>query len=161
MDDREYTTAASDTTQSVAPTVQHPTVPTDQQDQQRKILIGAIVAGVVLLILVVAGIWLLALPSTDTAKIRDIFIIFMALQSLVIGLVLIILIVQLARLTNLLQNEIKPILDSTNETVSNLRGTTTFLSDNMTEPIIKLNEYVAALSQLFSTLGVVRRRPKE
>jgi hypothetical protein len=42
------------------------------------------------------------------------------------GLALTILIIQIARLTNLLENEVKPILNSTNETVSNLRGTTKF-----------------------------------
>jgi hypothetical protein len=106
----------------------------------------------------IASIWALTLPSTDTAKIRDIFIIFMALESLLMMLVLVILIVQIARLINLLQNEIKPILDSTNETVSTLRGTTTFLSDNLVEPVIKLNEYTAGLQQLLSVLGLLRKK---
>ena len=74
-----------------------------------------------------------------TARVRDIFIIFMAFESLIIGVALVILIVQLALLTNLLQNEIKPIIDSTNETVNTVRGTATFLSDNLAEPVIKLN----------------------
>jgi hypothetical protein len=73
----------------------------------------------------------------------------MALESIVIGLALIILIVQIARLINLLQNEIKPIIDSTNETVSTLRGTTHFLSNNLVEPVIKLNEYLAGFQQVF------------
>ena len=72
----------------------------------------------------------------------------MAVEFLFIGLVLIIMVVQLARLINLLQNEVKPILDSTNETVSTLRGTTQFLSDNLTEPVIKLNEYLAGIIQI-------------
>ena len=85
----------------------------------------------------------------------------MALETLFLGFVLVILIVQLARLINLLQNEIKPILDSTNETVSTLRGTATFLSENLTEPIVKLNSYVAALNKLVEALGLgKRRKPK-
>jgi hypothetical protein len=63
-------------------------------------------------------------------------------------------------LTNLLQNEIKPILDSTNETVSTLRGTTQFVSEHLSEPIIKLNEYVAALQKLLELLrlgGTVKK----
>ncbi len=113
----------------------------------RGAVIGLVAGVVVVLALVIAGIVLLLQPGTDTGRIRDIFIIFMALESLVIGLALIILIVQIARLINLLQNEIKPIVDSTNETVSTLRGTTRFLSDNLVEPVIKLNEYLAGLSQ--------------
>jgi hypothetical protein len=76
-------------------------------------------------------------------------IIFMAFESLVIGAALIILVIQVASLINLLQNEVKPILDATNETVNTLRGTTTFLSENLVEPVIKLNSYLAGLRRFF------------
>lgn len=128
--------------------------------QQRMIVIGAVVGGLILLALMIAAIIFLLNPSTPTGKIRDIFIIFMALESLVLGLTLVILIVQIARLINLLQNEIKPILESTNETVNTLRGTTTFLSENMVEPVIKLNEYLAALQKMLSLIGLARGRTK-
>jgi NADH:ubiquinone oxidoreductase subunit K len=118
--------------------------------EQRRTMIGLIIGGVVLLALIVAGVvFLLSQPADTTGKIRDVFIIFMALESILIGLALIILIVQIAQLINLLQNEIKPIIDSTNETVSTLRGTTQFLSDNLVKPVIKLNEYLAGMQQLF------------
>jgi len=104
-----------------------------------------IIGALILVALIVLSVIFLLQPSTDTARFRDVFIIFMALESIVIGLALIILIVQIARLINLLQNEIKPIIDSTNETVSTLRGTTHFLSNNLVEPVIKLNEYLAGL----------------
>ncbi len=116
--------------------------------QQRKVLGWTIAAIVLLVVLFIAFAVILLLPSTDTAKIRDVFIIFMAVQSMLIGLALIVLMVQLARLINLLQNDIKPILDSTNETVSTLRGTVIFLGDNLAEPVLKLNEALAALSRL-------------
>jgi hypothetical protein len=128
--------------------------------QQRKIIIIGSIVLLVVLALLITSIYFLAQPTTDTARIRDIFIIFMALASLLLGVALIILIIQLARLTNLLQNEIKPILESTNETVNTLRGTTAFLSENLVQPVIKLNEYLAALSQLLSFLSLGRRREK-
>jgi amino acid permease len=124
-----------------------------QKDQKATIIGITIGALVILAALIAFAVFLLTGNNDTTAKIRDVFIIFMALESLVIGLVLIVLVVQLARLTNLLQNEIKPILDSTNETVSTLRGTTKFLSDNLAEPVIKLNEYFAGLQ---SFLKLVR-----
>jgi hypothetical protein len=65
------------------------------------------------------------------------------------------------RLINLLQNEIRPILDSTNETVSTLRGTTAFLSNNLVEPVIKLNEYLAGFSQLLQVMGLGRKSTKK
>lgn len=117
--------------------------------QQRGAMIAVVVAVIIILVLIVGSIIFLMQPTTDTARFRDVFIIFMALESIVIGLALIILIVQLARLINLLQNEIKPIIDSTNETVSTLRGTTQFLSDNLVEPIFKLNEIMAGFQHLY------------
>jgi hypothetical protein len=66
--------------------------------------------------------------------------------------------VQLAILINLLQNEIKPILDTTNETISTIRGTANFLSGNLVEPVIKLNEYVAALRKIVGFLRLPWRR---
>jgi hypothetical protein len=71
---------------------------------------------------------------------------------------LIVLIIQLARLTALLQNEIRPILDSTNQTLNTLRGTTTFLSDNIAKPVVKLNSSVAALNRFIELIGL--RRPE-
>lgn len=135
--------------------------PDELTPSQRKTLIGIIVAVVVLILAIGVGIWWLVQPSTDTGRVRDIFIIFLALESLLIGFTLVILIVQLARLINLLQNEIKPIIDSTNETVSNLRGTAVFLSENLSEPVIKLNEYIAGLAELFKVIGLARKGPKK
>lgn len=110
--------------------------------------VGLIIGAVVVLGLLITGLIFLLQPGTDTARVRDIFIIFMALEFLLIGIVMIILIIQLARLTLLLQNEIKPILDSTNETANTLKGTTLFLSEHLVEPVLKMNQYLAGISRL-------------
>jgi len=117
-----------------------------------------LIAGIVLIVgLTVASIvYLFNETPAKTSHIRDIFIIFMALESLIIGAALVILIVQLSILINLLQNEIKPIIDSTNETVNTIRGTASFISDNLSEPVIKLNEYVAYISKFIDIM-----RPKK
>lgn len=109
-----------------------------------------IIGGLLILTLIVVGLVLLLQPGTDTGRVRDIFIIFMALEFLLIGGVMIILIIQLARLTLLLQNEIKPILESTNVTANTLRGTTAFLSEHLVEPVLKLNQYMAGLNKILS-----------
>jgi hypothetical protein len=110
--------------------------------------VGLVVGALLILGLAATGLVLLLQPGTDTARVRDIFIIFMALEFLLIGIVMIILIVQLARLTLLLQNEIKPILDSTNETANTLRGTTAFLSEHLVEPVLKMNQYLAGMNRI-------------
>ena len=125
----------------------------DSSGDSRKTIYIVIAAVVVIVAALVAGIVVLARSGPGvTGQVRDIFIIVMALESLVIGAALVILIVQLAILINLLQNEIHPIIHSTNETVNTLRGTVTFLSDNLAEPVIKLNEYLAALRKLLDLL---------
>jgi hypothetical protein len=130
-----------------------------QLRQQRVITIGIVLTGLAFLtIIAMITVALLRQDVETTSKIADVFIIFMALESLVIGLVLIVLIIQLARLINLLQNEIKPIVESTNETVSTLRGTTQFLSDNLSEPVIKLNEYLAGLGEFFRIVRPKRKK---
>jgi NADH:ubiquinone oxidoreductase subunit K len=118
-----------------------------------------IVIGVVVVIaaIIFALVFLYNQGAETTGQVRDIFIIFMAFESLIIGAALIILIVQLALLTNLLQNEIKPIIDSTNETVNTVRGTATFLSDNLAEPVIKLNEYLAYLKKVTDLLNIGKK----
>lgn len=133
--------------------------PAELKAQQRKTTIIIIaIALVVLLVIVGSFILLMRADALAVAQLRDVFIIYLALQSLLIGLVLVIVMIQLARLINLLNNEIMPILESTNETISNLRGTTTFLSDNLVEPVIRLNEYMAGIVKLMVILGISRKR---
>ena len=129
----------------------------EAERRQRTIVITAVIVLVVLIAGIVAAIIGLLQPNTPTDKIRDIFIIFMALESLVIGVALIVLIVQFATLINLLQNEVRPILDATNETVNHLRGTAEFLGENVVEPVIKLNGYLAGMQRMLELLGVKKK----
>lgn len=129
----------------------------DELQKQRRLIISIILIAIVILIFIGLAVWGLVQPTTDTAKIRDIFIILMALESFIIGLTLIILMFQIAKLINLLQNEIKPIINSTNETVNTLRGTTVFLSDNLVEPVMKLNEYMAGFQQILKLVGLGKK----
>jgi hypothetical protein len=126
--------------------------------RKQRWIIAGIVAAIVLVItgIVFAVIALTGHPAA-ASNVRDIFIIFMAFESLIIGAALIVLIIQLASLINLLQNEVKPILQSTSETVNTLRGTTEFLSENLVEPIIKLNSYLAGLRKVLDLFGLNRK----
>ncbi len=123
------------------------------ENRQRGVIIGAVVGLLVIIGLVVAAGYYLVSHPAQASVWRDVFIIFMALEALFIGLALIVLMAQLATLTNVLKNEIKPILEATQETVNTVRGTTLFVSENLTEPIMKLNSYVAGLSKIVETLG--------
>jgi hypothetical protein len=132
--------------------------PTPEQGQQTKrVMIGVIAGVIVLLVLLGVAIFFLLQPTTPTDRIRDVFIIVVALESLVIGVALIILIIQLASLINLLQNEVRPILTATSETVNNLRGTAEFLGESVVEPVIKLNGYLAGVTRVIELMGIRKK----
>ena len=109
--------------------------------------------------MIAAVVWM-ASPgnAAATATIRDIFIILLALESLVIGLALVVLMIQIARLTNLLQHEIKPILENTNETVNTVRSTAIFVSENLVDPVIKLNGYIAGIAKIIDIFNFVNKK---
>jgi hypothetical protein len=131
--------------------------PGEQEKKTRRIMIAVIVGAVILLAAFIFAVILLMQPTTPTDRIRDVFIIVVALESFVIGVALIILIIQLASLINLLQNEVRPILNATSETVNNLRGTAEFLGENVVEPVIKLNGYLAGMNRVIELMGIKKK----
>jgi cytochrome b subunit of formate dehydrogenase len=139
MEDNQRNTSGTDASTSAGKE--------DSSGRRQGILI-AVIAAIVLAAIITGFVLLIRAGSETTGQVRDIFIILMALEFLVIGAALIILIIQLAVLTNLIQNEIKPILDSTNETVNTMKGTVTFLADNLVQPVIRMNAYVAGAKRL-------------
>jgi len=125
--------------------------------QARTAVIAASIAGVVLIVILILAVYILLQPGTPTERWRDIFIIMVSLESLVIGIALVVLLIQMASLINLLQNEVRPILEATSETVNNLRGTAEFLGESVVEPVIKLNGYLASLRRVLELLGIKQR----
>jgi len=134
----------------------HSTTSTTEQPQ-KNIVIPIVIGVIVLLVLLGVARYILLKPGTPTDKIRDVFIIVVALESLVIGVALIVLVVQLASLINLLQNEVKPILHATSETVNTLRGTAEFLGENVVEPVIQLNGYLAGMYRMLELMGIKKK----
>ncbi len=130
------------------------TASSNKSARLRWILIGG---GVLFLVLSALAVYALLQPSTPTERIRDVFIIILALESLVIGVALIVLLIQMAILINLLQNEVRPILQATQDTVNNLRGTAQFLGENVVEPVIKLNSYLAGIQRVIQLIGIKQK----
>jgi hypothetical protein len=125
----------------------------------RKIGVGVGIAlGVALVIIVLA--FLLAHPGT-TRTIRDLFIIVLALETVVIGALLVLLIYQLISLARLLREDVKPLVESTQATLNTVKGTASFVSQRVTQPAVAAASYVAGVSRSVSVLvGMLpRRRP--
>jgi hypothetical protein len=117
-----------------------------------KVGIGiAVVVGIALLVLVV--ILLLNHPET-TETLRDLFIILLALETFVVGALLVILIYQLIALTRMLRDDLKPIIESAQETVNTAKGTAAFVSQQVTQPAIETLSYVQGIAR---SIGVLRQ----
>lgn len=131
----------------------------EQAPRPSKGLVFALAAlALVLVALIGLGIYFLIQPGAPTETIRDVVIVIVAFEFMVIGLALVILIIQLARLVNLLQNELRPIIDSASEAANTLRGTARFLSQNLVSPVIKVNSAMAALRRGLDLLNFGRRK---
>ena len=129
------------------------------ESKSKKTLPVLLIIAVILVValLITGAVFLLRSSGDTTARVRDVFIIIMALESLVIGIALVVLIIQLAVLINLLNNEVRPIIKSTNDTVNTLKGTVHFLGDNLTEPVIKLNETLAGFRKFIDIIRPGKR----
>lgn len=111
-----------------------------------------VILGVLVLLALFIGAVIFLLNSEKTPVIRDIFVILLGLELFLIGIATVLLILQTTRLINMFQHEIKPVLDKANETMSTLRGTAIFMSDTLTEPVIKFSGYVASIRQALQML---------
>lgn len=87
--------------------------------------------------------------------VRDLAIILLAIESLVIGGILIVLIWEVRNLTKMLRQEIKPIIDSADETVRTMRGTTTFMSEALVKPVVRASSFASGVAQ---ALRIIVRR---
>ena len=106
----------------------------------------AVSLGVIMLLLVAGlvlfGMFLLRNPDL-TRTLRDLVIIVLALEMLVMGIAIIVVTIQLARLLHLIRHEIKPILEQASDTIVALRSIARLVSDNVAAPVVKLGGTLA------------------
>jgi len=126
----------------------------------------AVLVGVFLIGLIAAVVIALVADPQDAANwvglIRDVFIIVLALEGMLMGIALIVLVIQLAALINLLQNEVSPIVDNASETVSTVRGTAQFMSQNLVQPVVRIAAVTTTIGAILREFVGIRRamRPK-
>jgi len=95
------------------------------------------------------------------ATVRDVAIVLLAIESLIIGVLLSVLLWQLRNLSRMLEEEVKPLLDSANETVGTVRGTSAFLSETVVSPVVRIISTVTGLRRGLGVLSGIRRRGGE
>ena len=86
------------------------------------------------------------------ADVRDIAIVILAVESIVVGILLILLLWQLRSLTRLLQEEVKPVLDALQETIGTVKGTTSLVSETIVSPAVKIGGFAAGLRRALEVM---------
>jgi hypothetical protein len=99
-----------------------------------------------------------------SATLRDIAIIIVAVETIIINALLILLVWQIWRLIKMIREEIKPILEDTKDTIGTVRGTADFVRSNVVDPVVKTSGRIAGFRQTLRTLqneirGPVQPRP--
>src|SRR5262245_31711983 len=88
-----------------------------------------VAVGLVLMIvgLVIVGAVMLAINAKTAAPsvrvVRDLLVILLSLEVVIVGAAFTIFLLQLARLINLVRNEVEPLVEAVTETVNTVRGT--------------------------------------
>lgn len=91
------------------------------------------------------------------ASVRDFFIILLALESLVVGILLALVLWQVWKLIKLLRQEIIPLLDTTKDSVDQVTNTSVFVSQSMAAPFVKMRAWAAGIREALRT---ARGNPK-
>lgn len=118
---------------------------------KRWMQIGAVV-GVILLLALCGGLGWLLVSTERAAAFRDILVILLAVETMIIGIFLMLMLWQLFQLIRLLRDEVVPLLDTTRETVDQVKHTTTFVGQATASPIITLSGYVRGARTMLATL---------
>ena len=162
MEGQIRTGAVADMVGSPEPDVLAVNEPSPAELRARRLLIGGLVAAGVFLLGLIVLLVFLSLDAYSNATsgrppspgsvvvslLRDAAIIFVAFEMLIVGLLLIILMLQVQSLVVLLQDEVKPMLEATRETLMTVRGTTQFVSHNVVSPVMKWSGYLAGLRRV-------------
>jgi membrane-anchored glycerophosphoryl diester phosphodiesterase (GDPDase) len=121
----------------------------ERQMRRRMVLIGIGIAVIAVLILLGFAA-MIAAGVID--EVRDVLIILLATESLIIGGVTLFLLYQVIMLVTLLREELIPLIQSAQETVNSARGTTVYVSRKIIVPSAKAATTVARLQAMTRVL---------
>jgi hypothetical protein len=121
----------------------------ERQMRRRMVLIGIGIAVIAVLILLGFAA-MIAAGVID--EVRDILIILLATESLVIGGVTLFLLYQMIMLVTLVREDLIPLIQSAQETVNSARGTTVYVSRKIIVPSAKAATTVARLQAMARVL---------
>lgn len=133
-----------------------PSTSSNSQTSLQRRFVGLAIVFVVVGLIVIVGSVLIAISvagseglAATVEVVRNLFLTLLVLEVLLVVAAFALLLIQIARFANLLQNEVRPILASSTEAVNTIRGTTTFVSQQVVEPVMQVNAMMAGAREAF------------
>ena len=129
---------------------------------QRIVFLSAGVLGAIIALIFGIGLLLafsgeLEITALRIQYIRNIFMIVLSFEGILIIGAIAVLIVQITRLVNMLKRDVKPVLTTAQETVNTAKGTVEFVGDNTVRPIIRASAFMSGLGVVIRDMGGIRR----
>lgn len=126
----------------------------------RLIRLSAILGVLIILILFGAAL-VAALTAAETWApviriFRDIFLLILILESVLVIAALAILMLQVAGFFIMLKTEVKPIIDNARETTRLSKATAQFINSNAVDPIIQIKSFLSGLLAFLRELIRIR-----
>ena len=108
------------------------------------------IIGILLILLLLVAALVAALTAADTWApfvqiFRDVFLLLLLLESVLVIAALTILLLQAAGFLIMLRSEVKPILDNARETTRLSKATAQFVNNNALDPLIQIRSFLAGL----------------
>lgn len=144
---------------SEQPAVTNQQHPDTDAASNRSIIVVAVIFLVLTASLVAVAVFLALNPLTtgpSVRVVRDLMILVMALELVVVGVAVTVFLIQAARLINLVNNELQPLIDSTSDTINAVRGTAMFLSKNLADPVIQANSLLRGIGKIAGDVDAIR-----
>ena len=119
----------------------------EKRSRRTTTIIGLVVAAILILII---GSFVLMINAGVTGTVRDVIIILLELESLIVVALMLVLVYQVTLLVKMMREEIKPLIESAQETVASARGTTTFVSKKIVTPTVSIASTLAGVGRMIS-----------
>ena len=117
---------------------------------REKIIIGLVI--VLVFVVLCGSLYLLLTVDNLAANVRDVLIIVLAFESIVIATAMIFMVWQLFQLIMLLRDEVVPLIHTTKDTVEQVKHTTTFIGQSVASPVVSANGFLAGTKAMLDTL---------
>ena len=123
--------------------------------------IAAAILGILTILTLIVAALAAALTAAETWApvieiIRDVFLLILLMESILVIAALAILLLQAAGFLIMLKTEVKPILDNARETTRVSKATAQFINSNAVDPLIQIKSFLSGLLAFLRELIRIR-----